>query len=73
MYTPFPNIHNNAICTLENGPAISIGKIQNCQIMVKKWKKKGKFRPKMKKMRCHEKMKKKKNKNGSGQAAFIKN
>ena len=44
--------------------------------IVKLWsknEKKGKFRPKMKKMRCHEKMKKKKNKNGSGQAAFIKN
>ena len=34
-----------------------------------KMKKKGKFRPKM---TCHEKMKKKKKKNGSGQAAFIK-
>ena len=70
MYTSFPNTHNNAVCTLENGPAISIGKIQNCPIMVKKWKKKkGKIRPKM---TCHEKMKKKKKKNGSGQAAFIK-
>ena len=38
-----------------------------------KMKKKRKIWPKMKKMRCHEKMKKKKNKNGSGQAAFIKN
>ena len=43
MYTSFPNTHNNAVCTLENGPAISIGKIQNCPIMVKKWEKKEKL------------------------------
>ena len=40
MYTLFPNIHTKAVCALENGQGISIGKILNCHIMVKKWEKK---------------------------------
>ena len=42
MYTLFPNTHMKVVCALENGPGIPIGKIQNCHIMVKKWKKKKK-------------------------------
>ena len=49
MYTSFPNIHTKAVCALENGPGILIGKIWNCHIIVKKWKKNWKFPPKMKK------------------------
>ena len=37
MYTLFPNIHTQAVCALENGQGISIGKTLNCHIMVKKW------------------------------------
>ena len=44
------------MCT-KNGPGISIGKIQNCHIMVKKWKK-------MEILTKNEKEKKKKMRSG---------
>ena len=55
MYTSFPNIQTKAVYAVENGPGIPIGKIENCHIMVKKWKKNENFDQKWKKMRCQEK------------------
>ena len=39
MYTSSPNTDTKAVCALENWPGIPTGKIWNCHIMVKKWKK----------------------------------
>ena len=61
MYTLFPNIHTKAVCALENGQGISIGKILNCHIMVKKWGEKNEnFEQKWKKWGAMKKMKKNK-------------
>ena len=59
MYTSFPNTHTKAVCALENGPGIPICKIQNCQIMVKKWQKTKISTKNEKKWGAMKKMKKK--------------